>query len=99
MIAFDMSPDHSWLTIVLFVVQFLLGVVIVLIGFIMRGIVTELKSIASELKAFQLQTVQNGVMRDYFETYRKETRERLHNFGDRLGAIEGAFRILHGDLK
>ena len=95
-----MPTDPNWITIFLFVVQFLLGVVVVLIGFVMRGIVTDLRGIAAELKQFQLHTVQNGVMRDYFETYRKETRERLHSFGDRLAAVEGAMRILHqGTLK
>lgn len=92
-----------WLTILLFGLQLLMGLLVTLLGFFMKSlvgsikdIVGDMKTLATELKEFQLNVAHTGVMREHFEQYRQETRQRLHDIGDRAAAAEGAANIVRG---
>lgn len=97
----DGSP--MWLTVLLFSIQLLMGILVAVVGLFMKGlvgsvkeIVVDLKSLAGELKEFQISVAQTGVMREHFESYRVETRQRLHDIGDRAAAAEGAVNLVRG---
>lgn len=101
----DATSSSVWLTVFLFIVQLLMGIVIAIIGFFARNIINsmreltkEMREIAGELKDFQINIATNGVMREAFETYRKETRERLHDLGDKLGMAVGKITVLEAAL-
>lgn len=85
----------EWMTLVLFVVQVLIAIILTLLGFFMKQVTGDLKQVAGELRDFQKDVHLNGVMKPSFDEYRKEMRSRVHNIADRLGAIEGAMRVLH----
>lgn len=91
------SIDPQWLTIVVFIVQILISIILALIGFGMKIIMGDLKEVTKDLREFQKDIFKNGdsAMRATFEKYREETRLRLHNYGDRIGALEGIIRVIH----
>ena len=92
--------ETQWFTVAVVAFQFLLSIVLALGAFILRSVVSDLKEVTRDLQKFQREFLQNGVMREQFEEYRREQRLRVHNLADRLGAIEGAFHLLtHIDFK
>lgn len=91
----------EWLTLILAVVQVLMGVIGAGLLFFMRTLLGELKDIGSDLKElggklheFQIMMANNAVMREPFEQYRQETRQRIHDLGDKCSEAVGAVRIL-----
>jgi len=87
--------DPHWFTTLLFIIQFLIAVVVALIGFFMRQVVNDLKTVTRELRDLQISIPTSGVMREHFEEYRRETRGRIHDLADRIGAIEGAWAVVY----
>lgn len=85
----------EWMTLVLFVVQVLIAIILAMLGFFMKQVTSDLKEVAGELRDFQKDVHMNGVMKPSFDEYRREMRSRVHDLADRVGAMEGAMRVLH----
>lgn len=93
------AVDISMGSIVMMALQFLMGILVAIICFIMKGIITDLKQVTRDLNIFQLSILKDAVMSNTFETYRVETRTRLHELGDTVSALKGAVDIISRAIK
>lgn len=78
----------SWLTILLTVVQILMGVILTFGMFILTGLREDLKEIAESFESLQREVLKDAMPKAEFEVYRKEMRETVHALRNKMTDYE-----------
>jgi len=71
--------SSDWLTVLLTVVQILMGIVLTFGMFILSGLRDDLRKMGDGFVSLQREVLKDAMPRTEFEQYRKETRDVIHN--------------------
>ncbi len=74
-----MQVDAQWLTVLLSVVQILMGVVLTFGMFILSGLRDDLRKMGDAFTGLQREVLKDAMPKKDFELYRKETFEHIHS--------------------